>query len=207
MKKFLTIAFSVAIGFSAFAGGNSKTTVGAGFSLPISNMTMENLSGTPIDFTTVTPSLNIMVNSIFSSGFALRGVLDIGIPISSDIKDNIIDYDKSIEFLIDFGAGYSFINTDMLSLAAFGIVGFSITRYTAEGTYVDSSFINYNLDIGADVVALFNFTHFIGLYASFGVRYKIPIYSAFYLNDTVLYDNFDTSGFECVPAIGVTFNF
>jgi len=204
MKKICCVIVALFIGFSAFAEGNPDARVGVGFSLPFSNMEIEE-AGSSCQTQVITPAVNVMVNAVFDSGFALRGVFDIGIPVSKDFKDKVFDYNNSVELFLDFGIGYAFIHTDNFSFCLFGMAGFSLARYTAETALADLSFFHFTLDAGADAVAQYNFNSFLSVYASFSFRYRFPLTSAYYVNDTLLNNDSSTSGMSFIPSFGIAF--
>ena len=56
-------------------------------------------------------------------------------------------------------------------------------------------------------MAVYKFFNFIGIYASFGARYKIPLYGEIDIGGYSISDDIYLKGWEFTPSIGVVVHF
>ena len=197
MKKLCCVLAALVISSAAFAQEGMDHWVGAGFTMPIGNITFGS-GGTDADTSWVAPGINITYLGIMSNNVSFKADFSACAPQSDDF-----DGWDCTELLFDVGAGYSIINWDSLSLTALGMLGMSFNSHG----YGPVSLLTLQLDVGADVVAMYKFFNFIGVYASFGVRYRIPLYGELDLGSYTLSDEIYLKGWEFTPTIGVAIHF
>ena len=165
--------------------------------MPIGCLTYGGPGGSE-DYSSIAPGINIMYHGIYQSNLALKADFTACAP-----KSDEFDGWDCTELIFDFGACYAFINWDSFSIAALGMIGCSLNSYTAG----IGSLWAVTFDVGGDIIAAYNFFNFIGVYASFGVRCKIPIYGEFDLGSSTLSDDIYIRGLEFTPTIGIMIHF
>lgn len=197
MKKLSCVLAALIIGTAAFAQEGMSSWAGAGFTMPIGNITYGSPGG-EMDISWVAPGINLVYLGIMPNNLTIKADFDACAPTCDEF-----DGCDCTELILDMGVGYSLLNWDNFSLSALGMVGVSLNFVS--GGYL--TLFTASLDVGADVMAVYKFFNFIGIYASFGARYKIPLYGEVDVGGYAFSDDIYLKGWEFTPSIGIVVHF
>lgn len=171
MKKILLTVAAMVIGMSSLFAWTNTIQLGVKGSFPEQIYT----TGTRADkFTFNSTGIDIGYIGTFDCGLSLKGNCSAGV---GSVKNSYLDNIQDAEFgpynfntTESIGVGYSFINTDVLFLGAYGNIGNSnniaIAASHADDTGFGSCLANSNVFIGAEVAAVYTPVKIFSIYAS-----------------------------------------
>lgn len=193
---------------------------GAGFSVPVSQFDVDHKK---IDV--VSYALNISYLGVSQSGFATKLSLSTGYSTTDNIRfEGSDDWQIGSYFAIDLGIGYSIVNTKSFTLALLAVIGTELDMFESEKKEfthaelgkVDRRFSEglATLALGGDIVARFDLSEHMSLYASVGGRWlpvSVGASSVEYNKDdftrTETYTDSGYGVYSVVPTLGVMRSF
>lgn len=211
MKKIFAIALAALVG-TLLSAGNFRNTIGVGGTFPVTSLSGEFEGGSELDITQAGAGFDLTWLGVNTRN-GLTFKVDIGGDfLSSDDFEGASDPDSAWEAGIAFGAGYSFMRTDRLTLAVPGMLGVTYGEYSWDLDYpmLFHWFDYLTMNIGADVLAKYQFTRHFGVFASLGFRFEFGELMEHLTGMTIqgaLEDNVTVTGFRFVPTVGLSWTF
>lgn len=195
--------------------------LGAGFSVPVSQFDVDHKK---IDV--VSYAVNVSYLGVSQSGFAAKLSLATGFASTDNIRFENSDNDWQVGsyFEIELGLGYSFVNTQSFTLALLAVVGTELDVFESEKKEfahaelgkVDRRFSEGvgALTLGGDIIARFNLSERMSLFASVGGRWlpvSVGTSSVEYTKDdftrTETYTDSGYGVYSVVPTLGLMRSF
>ena len=195
--------------------------LGAGFSVPVSQFDVDHKK---IDV--VSYAVNVSYLGVSQSGFATKLSLATGFSSTDNIRFENSDNDWQIGsyFEIELGLGYSFVNTQSFTLALLAVIGTEVDLFESEKKEfahaelgkVDRCFSEGvgALTLGGDIIARFNLSERMSLFASVGGRWlpvSVGTSSVEYTKDdftrTETYTDSGYGVYSVVPTLGMMRSF
>ena len=195
--------------------------MGAGFSVPVSQFDVDHKK---IDV--VSYAVNVSYLGVSQSGFATKLSLATGFSSTDNIRFENSDNDWQIGsyFEIELGLGYSFVNTQSFTLALLAVIGTEVDLFESEKKEfahaelgkVDRRFSEGvgALTLGGDIIARFNLSERMSLFASVGGRWlpvSVGTSSVEYTKDdftrTETYTDSGYGVYSVVPTLGLMRSF
>ena len=195
--------------------------LGAGFSVPVSQFDVDHKK---IDV--VSYAVNVSYLGVSQSGFATKLSLATGFSSTDNIRFENSDNDWQIGsyFEIELGLGYSFVNTQSFTLALLAVIGTEVDLFESEKKEfahaelgkVDRRFSEGvgALTLGGDIIARFNLSERMSLFASVGGRWlpvSVGTSSVEYTKDdftrTETYTDSGYGVYSVVPTLGLMRSF
>ena len=195
--------------------------LGAGFSVPVSQFDVDHKK---IDV--VSYAVNVSYLGVSQSGFATKLSLATGFSSTDNIRFENSDNDWQIGsyFEIELGLGYSFVNTQSFTLALLAVIGTEVDLFESEKKEfahaelgkVDRRFSEGvgALTLGGDIIARFNLSERMSLFASVGGRWlpvSVGTSSVEYTKDdftrTETYTDSGYGVYSVVPTLGMMRSF
>ena len=208
MKKLLVYLAGLLFAASVFAG---ELHVGTYF--PVSRLNVDFDEGDG-DFDSSGFGIKADYTNIFDSGFTLKGGVALSYITSKDVidgeKEGGIDYDAGI------GLGYSFLNTENLTLSLTGNLGLHMQYFSASDTIddvkIDATVLSTLFYLGPELNCTYRFTDSFGIYAGLGIYYALGSSSldlsmkigGIKISDS---DSYKTTGWIYMPSVGVSWKF
>lgn len=204
MKKILALVAAMAFGAAAFAG-DWQSTVGAGFTLPVTNYGFDEDdvdSQTQIGY-----GFDLMYLGVhLGNGFTAKVDASIGLASNDDIPDG--DAEDPLELTANLGFGYSFIRDEKVTLAALGVVGIDYTWFGSKSNGVDVDFSYFSLNVGASILGAYRFTDHFGAFADLSLRYIVTGTASAEYPSPIGTQDVDISGnIVFRPTLGVIWTF
>lgn len=194
--------------------------IGAGLSIPFDQYGIGNKKVNLINY-----GVNASYMGVCRCGFATKLSITSGIATTGNIEFYPSDgWQTGTYSAVEFGAGYSFVNSPKVTFSMFAVVGVEYAVFvTEEKSFkhkelgrVDRSYSESltALTLGGDFMARFALSNHVGLFASVGgrwvaevdsdasVKYKKGDFSRLEVN----HDD-DMGNFSIVPTVGVMWKF
>lgn len=227
MKKIISFLISFTLILSGISAEKWKNKIGLGFTLPLSSLEFDDKNTDSI-FTK-----NFGTNGFFlgvkDNGFSLKADFSLGVATSDDVKIDGNSVCKGFFYDVAFGAGYTFVKSENLTVSLLGMLGFDVTIFNCSNDDVLENSKRYKkietqysmgtLDLGLDLFLSYKvLTHF-GFYTNLGLRYLPKGRSSYEKKWTFDEDGYEktSSGkidaadvkgkFRIQPAIGIMWNF
>lgn len=220
MKKlFIKIAFFIFGATNVFAWTNI-TQFGIKGSVPKKITTNGDFSA---DYTFNSTGMELGYIGIFNSGLAIKGDVNLGLgSITGDFSTFSNPDLPPMNFNVaeKLGVGYSFINSDKITLAAFFDFGVSLDYAISMKKFIDktvtTSLENKAFFLGGDITAIFTPSKIFSLYASVSTNIafsqltantKIENNDDEYLTDYYSEDYFAKPYLMILPSVGLAWKF
>ena len=227
MKRIISFLISFTLILAGISAEKWKNKIGLGFTLPLSSLEFDE-ENTDSVFTKGFGANGFFLG-VKDNGFSLKAGFSLGVSSSDDININGKLIDTGFFYDVAFGAGYTFVKTENLTVSLLGMLGFDVTIFNSTDNDVIEDSKNYKkietqysmgtLDVGLDLFLSYKvLTHF-GFYTNLGLRYIPKGSSAFEKKWTFDEDGYektysckieasDLKGkFRFLPAIGIMWNF
>ena len=219
MKKILAAAVAIALSVtSAFAYSHN---VGVGFTVPISSVGTSQVGES--DIFQIGYGVHGFYAGILDCGFTFKVTESVGLSTSKDVKVQNTNANYGIFANTSVGAGWSFINTDKMTLSALGMLGFILSAYPKNESLFYQGFLHdytYTLgvvmfDVGGDLYFSYKLGENIGLFANVEARYLVAGTEFGSISDTwngktttSTIELGDLKGkFHVAPTIGISWKF
>ncbi|WP_191014525.1 hypothetical protein [Treponema zioleckii] len=129
MKRIISFLISFTLILAGISAEKWKNKIGLGFTLPLSSLEFDE-ENTDSVFTKGFGANGFFLG-VKDNGFSLKAGFSLGVSSSDDININGKLIDTGFFYDVAFGAGYTFVKTENLTVSLLGMLGFDVTIFNS----------------------------------------------------------------------------